>query len=90
MGNGSAIANNTAETMMKVMEITNETNGLIENIAQQTIKQSEAVRQVKSGIDQISEVVQQNSATAEESAASCGELNSQAMTLREKISIFRT
>ena len=90
VGNGSAIANNTAETMMKVMEITNETNGLIENIAQQTIKQSEAVRQVKSGIDQISEVVQQNSATAEESAASCGELNSQAMTLREKISIFRT
>ena len=90
VGNGSAIANNTAETMMKVMDITNETNELIEDIAQQTVKQAEAVRQVKSGIDQISDVVQQNSATAEESAASCGELNSQAMTLREKISIFRT
>lgn len=76
--------------MMKVIEITNETNDLIEGIAQQSINQAEAVQQVKSGIDQISEVVQQNSATAEESASSCEQLNSQAMTLRDKISVFRT
>lgn len=88
--NGSAIANNTADTMMKVMEITSETNELIEGIAKQTVKQAEAVQQVKSGIDEISEVVQENSATAEESAASCEELNSQAMILRDKISVFRT
>ncbi|MGN0674736.1 MAG: methyl-accepting chemotaxis protein [Oscillospiraceae bacterium] len=88
--NGSSIAKGTAEAMAKVIEITNETNRLIDSIAQQTIRQSEAVHQVKSGIDQISEVVQQNSATAEESAASCEELNSQAMALRDKISIFRT
>ncbi len=88
--NGSAIANSTAETMQRVKEITDETNELIENIARQTVRQSEAVQQVKSGIDEISEVVQQNSATAEESAASCEELNSQAMILRDKISIFRT
>lgn len=87
---GSTIASNTAETMMKVIEITNETNNLIEGIAQQSINQAEAVHQVKSGIEQISEVVQQNSATAEESASSCEQLNSQAMTLRDKISVFHT
>lgn len=87
--NGSAIATETAEAMQKVIEITNQTNNLIDNIAQQTNKQAEAVQQVKVGIDQISDVVQQNSATAEESAASCEELNAQAMALREKVSIFR-
>ena len=90
VNNGSEIAKTTAETMTKVIDITNETNELIEGIAQQTIRQSEAVQQVKSGIDEISEVVQENSATAEESAASCEQLNSQATILRDKISVFRT
>ncbi len=90
VNNGAEIAHTTAETMTKVIDITNETNELIEGIAQQTIKQSEAVQQVKSGIDEISEVVQENSATAEESAASCEQLNSQAIILRDKISVFRT
>jgi len=90
VNNGAEIAKTTAETMTRVIDITNETNELIEGIAKQTIKQSEAVQQVKSGIDEISEVVQENSATAEESAASCEQLNSQAIILRDKISVFRT
>ncbi len=89
VNNGAEIAQTTAETMERVIDITNETNELIEGIAQQTIRQSEAVQQVKSGIDEISEVVQENSATAEESAASCEQLNSQAIILRDKISVFR-
>lgn len=88
VNNGSEIANRTAEAMAAVVENTNETNRLIDNIANQTRKQEDAVHQVKNGIDQISEVVQQNSATAEECSASCQELNVQAQTLREKISIF--
>ncbi len=90
VNNGAEIANTTAETMTKVIDITTETNELIEGIAQQTIRQAEAVQQVKSGIDEISEVVQENSATAEESAASCEQLNSQAIILRDKISVFHT
>ncbi len=90
VNHGSAIANKTAEAMKRVIAITNETNELIEGIAQQTIKQEESVRQVKTGIDQISDVIQQNSATAEESAASCEQLNAQALTLRDKIAIFHT
>ncbi len=90
VNNGSQIAHKTAAAMKKVIDITNETNGLIEGITQQTIKQEESVQQVKLGIDQISDVIQQNSATAEESAASCEQLNAQALTLRDKIAIFRT
>ena len=87
---GSDIANKTAEAMKKVIEITEETNKLIDGIAQQTAKQEESVKQVKMGIDEIAEVVQQNSATAEESAASCEELNAQANTLRSKVSMLHT
>ncbi len=86
--NGSSIAGKTAEAMKRVIEITNETNGLIEGITNQTIEQEKSVHQVKQGIDRITDVITQNSATAEESAASCEELNAQALTLRDKISVF--
>lgn len=90
VNNGSDIANKTAEAMKRVIGITKETNSLIENIALQTSKQEESVKQVKMGIDDIAEVVQQNSATAEQSAASCEELNAQANTLRDKVSQLHT
>lgn len=89
VSNGSEIAHNTADAMAQVIEITGETNRLIESIADQTVKQAESVQQVKSEIENISEVISQNSATAEESAASCEQLNGQATELRDKISIFQ-
>ena len=90
VNNGSDIANKTAEAMQKVIQITKETNELIDGIAVQTAKQEESVKQVKMGIDEIAEVVSQNSATAEESAASCEELNAQANTLKGRISVLHT
>ncbi len=89
VNNGSSIAHSTAEAMKQVIEITNETNSLIENIAHQTNKQADSVQQIKLEIDSISEVIQENSSTAEESAASCEQLNAQATTLRDRISVFR-
>ncbi len=90
VSNGSDIAQSTAEAMKKVIAITGETNELIENIAHQTNLQSQAVQQIKSEVDNISDVIRQNSATAEESAASCEQLNTQANVLRQKISVFHT
>ena len=90
VNNGSDMAHRTAEAMNTVVDNVNNTNKLIDDINQQTAKQAEAVAQVKAGIDSISEVVQQNSATAQECAANCQELNSQAMNLREQIAIFHT
>ena len=45
--------------------------------------------QVTQGIDQVSSVVQTNSATAEESAAASEELSGQAQLLKKLISQFR-
>ncbi len=89
VGRGSQIAHSTASAMTKVIDITGKTNELIESIAEQTGSQAVSVQQVKDEIDNISDVIRLNSATAEESAASCEQLNAQASTLREKISIFQ-
>ncbi|MPN49354.1 hypothetical protein SDC9_196974 [bioreactor metagenome] len=48
-----------------------------------------AISQITLGVDQISSVVQTNSATAEESAAASEELSGQALTMKSLVSKFR-
>ena len=90
VNNGAEIARRTSEAMNAVIDNANNTNALIDDITTQTHAQDEAVQQVRQGMAKISEVVQQNSANAEQSAASCEELNAQALSLKEKIAIFKT
>lgn len=85
VNNGAQIANSTAETMKAVKEISLKTNDIINEISDASIQQAESVKQVTVGIDQIANVVQQNSATAEESAASCEELNGMVRMLKEQL-----
>ena len=47
------------------------------------------IAQINTGIDQVAQVVQQNSATAEESAAASQEMSSQSVMLEELIAQFR-
>ena len=51
--------------------------------------QAEAMKQAELGVNQISEVVQSNSATAEESSATSEELSAQATTMDSLISKFK-
>lgn len=50
---------------------------------------SESIAQLTTGVDQISAVVQTNSATSEESAAASEELSSQAVVMKQMIQRFR-
>ncbi|MEG0778716.1 MAG: methyl-accepting chemotaxis protein, partial [Oscillospiraceae bacterium] len=52
-------------------------------------EQAASVAQVTVGIDQISAVVQTNSATAEQSAAASQELSGQASMLKQIVSTFK-
>ena len=83
---GTLIANRTADTMKEVIELSNRTNEYIGGISAASELQAESINQIKGGIDQISVVVQQNSATAEQSAASCADLNNDAQVLIDQIS----
>ena len=61
----------------------------IEQITQATAAQDEAVSQVVLGVEKISSVVQNNSASSEEAAATSQELNNQAHTLGELMERYR-
>lgn len=58
-------------------------------ISRASEEQSVSVSQVAQGADQISNVVQTNSATAEQSAAASEELSGQSQMLKDMISQFR-
>ena len=83
--NGSDIAKQTAETLRQVTELSQESAKLVADISVAAEEQAKAVRQVTAGIDQISRVIATNSATAEETAASCEELSAQARLLNEQV-----
>ena len=83
--NGSTIAEKTADIMKEVIDISNKTDKLIEEISEAAAAQADSIQQVNLGIGQIATVVQQNSATAEETAASCEELSGQSKLLKNQV-----
>ena len=85
---GTVIAESTANTMKQVTELAVQTNVYIGDISAATEEQAESISQIKVGIDRISQVVQQNSATAEETAASCQHLSDQSAALETQIERF--
>lgn len=89
MAEGVAAAQNTAESMMAVVDQAEKMNGLISNIAENTKKQAADATEITNGIDQISSVVQNNVATAEASAAASEELSGQATVLKDLVARFQ-
>lgn len=51
--------------------------------------QTQSIEQIRSGLNQISAVVQGNAATAEENSATSEEMSAQASMLREEIARFK-
>ena len=87
--NGTKIVDNTAESLQKIINTTNRTKVLVDEIAKASEEEANAITQVTLGVEQISDVVQTNSATAEESAAASEELSGQAQMLKSLIENFR-
>jgi methyl-accepting chemotaxis protein len=85
---GSSIAAQTANSLSDIVDGINRSSDLIAEIANSSEEQNIAISQINDGIVQVSEVVQKNSATAEECAASAEELNAQSNMLRENIAKF--
>jgi methyl-accepting chemotaxis protein len=89
VANGSKIADNTANSLLSVVEKTSNVNSLISEIAKASEDQANSIAQVTLGVEQISAVVQSNSATAEESAAASEELSAQADMLKDLVNQFK-
>lgn len=88
VGKGSKIALATAESMKDVKEMSTKTAELITAIADASANQTQSIRQITAGIEQISQVIQTNSATAQQTAASCEELSGQSKLLKDQVARF--
>ena len=82
---GSEIADLTARSLTEAAERIRSINGSVKKIEQASAAQAASAAQISQGVDQVSAVVQTNSATAEESAAASEELSGQASQLRENL-----
>ena len=87
--NGTEIAGRTAEAISATVESTRSAVDYVDKITTAAESQAEAISQVTTGMDQISSVVQTNSATSEESAAASEELSSQSQLLKSLVTRFK-
>jgi len=99
---GTQIVGATAVSFKEIISGINESSQLIKEIAKASREQAANISQIRSGMDDIAQVVEQNSATAEESAAAAEEstaatqesanaareMNKQSTTLQQLISRF--
>ncbi len=86
---GTAIGEEMQRTLNSVVSGINEAVESIKLIALESTEQVDAIEQLNSGIEQISQVVLNNTATAEESSSSSVEMASQARELDKMISRFK-
>lgn len=86
---GAKIADETAEALRTVVGQTMSAVEMMDAINAACSEQSDKLAETNSGIEQIAEVVQSNSAVAEESAAASDELAGQANRLQKELSKFK-
>jgi methyl-accepting chemotaxis protein len=86
---GNEIALKTGESIRSVAELSKQMQSKIEGIAASSRQQENALSGINRGIEQISQVVQANSATSEESAALSQEMSNQAATLADVVAQFK-
>ena len=89
VGKGMVIAGQTATQLEGVADSSKIITEQVTNIAVTLGTQVSEIKQINEGIEQINDVVQTNSATAEECAAASQEMSNEAENLREMIRKFK-
>ena len=88
-GRGSRIVSEVSATLNRTLELVMQSNTAIGAIVEAVKNDAESIAQVTEGIDQISAVVQSNSASSEESAAVSAELINQVQRMEEQTRRFK-
>lgn len=87
--NGVEIANMTANSLEKIFAGVSKVSDLAEEIALASNEQASGIGQINEGLSLIDRVIQQNTSTAQESAASAQDLSSQAAELLGMLKRFK-
>lgn len=83
--NGSRLIITSAASLNEVKESSEKSRELVASIAEEMQKEAVSIAEITTGLEQIAQVVQENSATAEQSSASSQELNDHATDLRSMV-----
>jgi len=86
---GTAIAETTAATLSDIVSGSHQSQELLHGIAAASNEQATSIAHVNRGIEQLSQVVQTNSAAAEQGAAASEELSGQAEMLKRLVDHFK-
>ena len=89
VADGAHMADNTAKALKEIVAAASKMTDLVGEIAAASNEQAQGVSQITSGLGQIDQVTQQNTAHAEESASAAEELSSQSLVLQQMVSTFR-
>ncbi|MGN0427347.1 MAG: methyl-accepting chemotaxis protein [Agathobacter sp.] len=89
VGAGSQIAEKTAKALEEITMDVQQSGEIITGIAEASNYQATAIAQIDQAIEQVSQVVQTNSATSEECAAASIELSNQAARMRELLAVYK-
>lgn len=85
---GTVMANDTAKVFREILEAVDRLAGLVVNIDESSNEQAANILIINHGIDQVSQIIQKNSAMAEQSAEMSEKLHEQAGLLADMVSNF--
>jgi methyl-accepting chemotaxis protein len=88
VSDGMDAVNLTAQTLKTSVEGARQVSHKMDKISETSVQQADAITQIRKSVELISEIVQGNSATSEESAAASEELSAQAQLLKELVERF--
>ncbi|MEG6523817.1 methyl-accepting chemotaxis protein [Desulfotomaculum sp. 1211_IL3151] len=86
---GTQIAQDTSKSLEGIVNGATKVTDLISEIAAASKEQAQGIGQINAGLSQVDQVTQQNTASAEQSAAAGEELSGQAVNLKEMLGHFR-
>ncbi len=87
--NGTEIASRTSQALEEIVAAIGKTSDLVAEIAASSKDQAEGLSQINDGLNQVDQVVQRNTAGAEESASAAEQLAGQSDYLRQLVGQFR-
>lgn len=88
VNDGNQTVRDTASALSEINQSITKAASLIKEIAQASADQAQGISQITQGLLQVDDVVQQNTASAEETSAEARELSSQAGAVRSLLTRF--
>ena len=85
---GNTLVKDVVDSLSRAVSKVEEVNEMIQKTAESAEVQMQSVNQIRDGVEEMSQSIQDNSAMAEETSATSEELAAQAVTLNELVQMF--